>query len=236
MTDPLRTAAIIVAAGAGRRLLDGGVRKQYREIVGEPMLARSLRPFLDHPAISEVIAVIPSEDVESPPPWLRALPVTRVGGGGERTDSVRLGLGALDAGVATVLIHDGARPFVSRDLIDRVLDTARAYSTGGVIPGERLTDTIKEVGTDGVVVRTVPRERLWGVQTPQAFPAEALRRLHAEAAADGFVPTDDAMLFERSGLPVRVVDGDPDNIKVTTSTDLALAEVLAGRLRERARG
>ncbi len=200
------------------------------------MLSWSLRPFLDHPAITEVIAVIPAEDVESPPPWLRALSVTRVGGGAERTDSVRLGLEAVDGGVASVLIHDGARPFVSRDLIDRVLEAARVPASGGVVPGERLTDTIKEVGTDGTVVRTVPRERLWRVQTPQAFPVNMLRRLHAEAAAEAFAPTDDAMLFEWRGLPVRVVEGDPDNIKVTTSTDLAFAEILASRLRERARG
>lgn len=236
MTEASRAAAIIVAAGAGRRVLDGGIRKQYRRIAGEPMLSRAIRPFLDHPEIGDVIAVIPPEDVGSPPPWLKSLPVRRVAGGSERTDSVRLGLEVVDARFRVVLIHDGARPFVGRRLIDRVLEAARTYPAAGVIPGERLTDTIKEVGTDGLVARTVPRERLWRVQTPQAFPLTVLRGLHAEAVRDGFTPTDDAMLFERRGLPVHVVDGDPLNIKVTTTTDLALAEVLAGQFIDSVRG
>jgi 2-C-methyl-D-erythritol 4-phosphate cytidylyltransferase len=190
--------AIVGAAGAGRRLADGGPPKQFRRVGGVPILARALRPFLDHSEIESVIAVLPAEVVASPPDWLAALPVTLVAGGAERSDSVRGGLASLEPEVSTVLVHDGARPFVTRDLIDRVLAAARSYPDAAVIPGERLTDTVKEVGTDGVVMRTVPRDSLRRVQTPQAFPRDALDRYH-----------------------------DPMNLKVTTSADLLIAEALA---------
>jgi 2-C-methyl-D-erythritol 4-phosphate cytidylyltransferase len=220
-------AAIVVAAGSGRRLDDGGPPKQYRRIAGVPILARSLGPFLSHPRIGRVIVVLPADDVAAPPEWLAALPVECVAGGAERTDSVWRGLAVLGSGVTTVLVHDGARPFVTRELIDRVLIAAREFPDAAVVPGERVSDTVKEVGTDGVVVRTVPRDALRRVQTPQAFPVDTLRRFHREAAEAGFVPTDDAMLFERGGASVRVVDGDPRNLKITTSVDLLLAEALA---------
>lgn len=222
-----RVAVIVVAAGSGRRLADGGPPKQFRPIAGVPILARALRSFLDHPEIERVVVVLPSDVVASPPEWLASPPIARVAGGKERTDSVRAGLAAVEPGISTVLVHDGARPFVSRRLIDRVLAAARLHPDTAIVPGEPLTDTVKEVGTDGLVVRTVPRDGLWRVQTPQAFPREALRRYHEEAAAVGFNPTDDAMLFERHGASVRIVGGDPTNLKVTTSADLVIAEALA---------
>jgi len=220
---PRRAGVIVVAAGSGSRFSNAGPRKQYRELGGEPILARALRPFLAHPSVAQVIVVLPREDVEDPPAWLGEMPVVRVAGGEHRSDSVRNGLAAVDATLSIVLVHDGARPLVSRELIDRVLRNGSDSATIPVVP---VTDTVKEVGPDRVVVRTLPRERLRCVQTPQSFPADTLRAVHARALETGLNASDDAGLFEHFGYPVRVVDGDPANIKVTTPTDLAIATAL----------
>ncbi|HUE97365.1 MAG TPA: 2-C-methyl-D-erythritol 4-phosphate cytidylyltransferase [Longimicrobiaceae bacterium] len=220
-------AAIVVAAGSGRRFADAGPRKQYRELCGTPLLAWAIRPFLAHPEIGHTIVVVPPEDVENPPPWLRELPVERVAGGGERGDSVRNGLLHVPDAYGSVLIHDGARPLLGRDLLERLVDASRV---GAAIPGLPLADTVKEVDDGGWIRRTVDRSRYWRVQTPQAFPLGVLRACHERAAAEGLSTTDDAALFERFGYPVRVIEGAEENIKVTTAIDLELAEVLARRL------
>ncbi|MDR0788484.1 MAG: 2-C-methyl-D-erythritol 4-phosphate cytidylyltransferase [Gemmatimonadota bacterium] len=225
LSDNQRVAAVVVAAGSGRRL-GGGTPKQYRPLAGVPVLLRALRPFLDHPLIERVVVVLPPDDAASPPDWLAALPLSCVAGGAERTDSVRRGLAAVDPEFAIVLVHDGARPLVSPELIDRVIEAARQHPSAAIVPGERVTDTIKEVDADGRVVRSVPREELRRIQTPQAFPALILRRFHDRAREESFSPTDDAGLFERYGAPVRLVDGDPENLKVTTPVDLLIAEAL----------
>jgi len=150
-----------------------------------------------------------------------------VAAGGEvRQQSVALGLARLPRGPALVLVHDAARPFVSRELIDRVL--AVAARGAAAVPGLPLSDTVKETDTAGLVVRTVPRERLVAVQTPQAFPREMLETAHQRARSEPAAgATDDAALCERLGHPVRVVAGSARNIKVTTAEDFALAEALA---------
>lgn len=221
-------AAVIVAAGQGVRFGATGPRKQYRPVLGIPVLEWAIRPFLDHPGIDQVVIVLPSADVEDPPDWLAALPVTRVAGGERRSDSVRLGLDAVDPGHERVLIHDGARPFISAELIDRLLGAADGNEA--VIPGLRSTDTVKEVSADGIVVATVDRDRYWSVQTPQVFPLKTLRLLHARAAEKGVSTSDDAGLMESDGLGVRVIEGDPRNMKVTIPADIPLAEQLARQL------
>lgn len=182
----------------------------------------AITPFISHPAIDEVVVVLPADDLDTPPEWLRDLPVDLIGGGTERADSVFAGLGALSL-PERVLVHDGARPLVSRELIGRVL---AGDPSGGVVPGVRVTDTLKEVGSEGLVVATPPRERYWRAQTPQAFPLVTLLQLHDRARSEGFAMTDDAALFEHYGYDVRMVEGDDANIKVTTSVDLALADLL----------
>jgi 2-C-methyl-D-erythritol 4-phosphate cytidylyltransferase len=231
LADPRpRVRVVVVAAGAGRRFGDaGGARKQYRELGGRPLLAWALRPFVGHPAVVQTIVVLPADDVETPPDWLAPLPVLRVAGGAERSDSVRSGLDALGGGCDLVLVHDGARPLVSRTLLDRILASAAGCGCA-VVPGLPVTDTLKEVGPDGFISGTPDRSRFWRVQTPQAFPLDTLRDAHRRASLEGLTTTDDAALCERYGVPVRVVEGDPANIKVTTVVDLALAEVLAHRL------
>lgn len=229
-SSPDRAAVVIVAGGSGRRMggAGGGVRKQYLELEGEPVLLRAVRPFLKHPEICEVVVVLPPEDAAHPPAWLADLPVRLAAGGAERADSVWNGLQALPGTVATVLVHDGARPFVSAGVIDRVLDAARE---GPAIAAVRATDTVKEVDEAGRIVRTLDRARLWQAQTPQGFPLAVLRAAHAGARRDGVSATDDAMLCEHAGIAVRVVEGDYDNIKITRESDLPVAQALARRLR-----
>ena len=218
-----RAAAVVVAGGSGTRV-GGPVRKQYLEVAGVPVLLRAVRSFLDHPRIDRVIVVLPPEDVDQPPFWLSDLDLTIVPGGAERGDSVWNGLEALSDDVDLVLIHDGARPFVSAEVIDRVLD---ASADGGAIAAVPVTDTIKEVGADGVIAGTPERARLWQAQTPQGFPRAALVDAYRQARRDGVAATDDAALFERYAGLVRVVMGSHRNLKVTRRADLAVAEALA---------
>lgn len=229
MPSPRDVGVIIVAAGQGTRI-GGGTPKQYLEVGGVPMLVRSTRPFARHPLVAHIAVVLPRTDVASPPAWL--LPhlggmLTLAAGGAERSDSVAAGLAALPATCTVVLVHDAARPFVDTALIDRVIDGARAGHA--VVPALPVTDTIKEVSATDVaeVVRTVPRETLRRVQTPQGFPRDLLERAHAAARRDGAKGTDDAALVERMGGSVRIVPGDVRNVKITTTEDLELAEYLA---------
>ena len=220
--EAAHAAAVVVAAGAGLRL-GGAVRKQFLELAGEPVLLRALRPFLDHPAFREVVVVLPAEDAAAPPDWLRALPVRVVAGGAERGDSVRNGLMAVGADSEVVLIHDGARPLLTADVIDRVLAAA---VDGGAIAAVPVTDTIQEVDEGGVIVRTPDRARLWQAQTPQGFPRAAILAAYQRSAADGFAATDDAAVYQHAGGAVRVVMGSHRNLKITRPDDLALAEAL----------
>ncbi|HEX8362717.1 MAG TPA: 2-C-methyl-D-erythritol 4-phosphate cytidylyltransferase, partial [Longimicrobium sp.] len=204
--------------------MGGAVRKQYLEVRGVPVLLRALTPFIGHPRIGAVVVVLPPEDVEAPPAWLAGLPVTLVPGGAERGDSVWNGLRATPEDAPLVLVHDGARPFVTAEIIDRVLD---GCAEGGAIAAVQVTDTIKEVGPGGVVLGTPDRSGLWRAQTPQGFPRAALLRAYQRAREEGIAATDDAALFERYCGPVRVVAGSERNLKVTRPADLALAEALA---------
>jgi 2-C-methyl-D-erythritol 4-phosphate cytidylyltransferase len=217
----VRAAAVVVAGGSGRRF-GGPVRKQYLEIGGQPVLLRAVLPFLHHPRIASVVVVLPPDDVADPPRWLAGLPVTIVAGGAERGDSVLAGLRALAVDVHRVLVHDGARPFVSAGVIDRVLD-----AEGGAIAAVPVTDTIQQVDADGVITATPDRAALWQAQTPQGFPRAALLDAYYRARAEGVAATDDAAVFARYAGPVRVVMGSHRNLKVTRPEDLAVAQALA---------
>lgn len=225
-TEAPLAAAVVVAGGSGQRV-GGAVRKQYLEVAGEPILLRAVRPFLVHPGIGSVVVVLPPEDAANPPAWLVETGVRVVPGGEERGDSVRNGLLATPDDAPVVLVHDGARPFVSAEVIGRVLEAAREGAAIAAVP---VSDTIKEVGPDGTVRSTPDRSRLRGAQTPQGFPRALLLDVHARAGAEGFRATDDAALCERFGVPVRVVEGAAENFKVTRPVDLVLAEALARHL------
>ena len=223
---------VLVAAGQGTRI-GGDTPKQYRLLAGVPVLLRALRPFTTHPEVAQVALVLPPADAAAPPDFLRGLAgdgLTLVAGGAERRDSVRAGLAALRPDCAIVLVHDAARPFVDRAVVDAVIRHARAGD--GAVAAVPLSDTLKEAAADDAtrVARTIPRDRLWRAQTPQGFPRALLVRAFAAADA-GAAATDDAMLVEACGGTVRLVPDRVRNLKITTPEDLALAELLVGEER-----
>ncbi|HEY8257407.1 MAG TPA: 2-C-methyl-D-erythritol 4-phosphate cytidylyltransferase [Gemmatimonadales bacterium] len=227
---PRDVGVVVVAAGEGTRL-QGPVAKQYQPIAGVPMVLRAVRPFLSHPDVGRVVLVLPSPDAAAPPAFLEDLLGHRLvvaSGGATRSDSVAAGLRALDDSSAVVLIHDGARPFVERNVIDAVIAHARRGESA--IAAVPLTDTLKEsaIADQSRIERTVPRERLWRAQTPQGFPRPVIAAAYARAADEARPGTDDAELVERTGVVVRLVPDSSRNLKITTPEDLALAELLAG--------
>jgi 2-C-methyl-D-erythritol 4-phosphate cytidylyltransferase len=226
---PRDVGVIVVAAGRGTRF-GGEGPKQYRTVGGVPVVLRAVRPFVAHPEVARIALVLPPADAASPPSFLAELPgacLTLVAGGAERTDSVAAGLAALGEECRVVLIHDGARPFPDRSVIDAVIAHARRGE--GAVAAVPVGDTLKESAGDDAtrVARTVSRERLWRAQTPQGFPRALLERAYAMAREQGRTATDDAALVEACGGSVRLVPDSPRNLKITTQDDLALAELVA---------
>lgn len=213
--------------------MGGTVPKQYQEIRGVPMLLWSLRPFTSHPDVADVTVVVPSGETAAPA-WLDdliAAGLRIVPGGKERMDSVERGLRALPPECAIVLVHDAARPFVGRKVIDAVI--ARARQGDGAIAAVPLRDTLKASRIDGdssLIARTLPREEMWRAQTPQGFPRPLLERAYQSARRDNAVGTDEAALVERLGERIHLVPDSTWNFKVTTPEDLRLAELIAGDL------
>ena len=214
-----RVAAIIVAAGEGRRF---GAPKQFALLGGRSVLERSLAAFEANARVGEIVLVLP--DVALGPKYASPFAKVRsvVRGGARRQDSVRAGFDRLDRHhTDLVLVHDGARPLVSDALIRRVIREAAAH--GAAVPALPVEDTVKE-GADGRVLRTLDRSRLFRVQTPQGFAYGILDEALREAERTGFTGTDDASLVERTGRPVALAEGDRRNIKITTLEDLRWAE------------
>jgi 2-C-methyl-D-erythritol 4-phosphate cytidylyltransferase len=219
-------AAVIPAGGSGTRL-GGGLPKQFRSLHGEAILAITVRHFVRHPAVGTVVVAAPAVHLERTRRLLeplrrgrRAVAVHVVEGGAERQESVWRGLAAVPPSSAHVLVHDAVRPFVTRRLIDAVLRATR--EGGAALCALAVAETVKRV-RDGLVVETLDRRGLWAVQTPQGFRTDLLREAHDKARRDGITGTDDAMLVERLGHPVRVVQGSIDNVKITTLDDLRRA-------------
>lgn len=209
--------AIIAAGGRGTRF--GGDRlKQLVEVQGQAILERSVRAFLSHPEISEVIVALPAELMDPPPHYLDRAHLVR--GGDRRQDSVANAFRAASAASDVVVIHDAARPFVSASLISRTI--ASAATNGAALAAIAARDTVKRVGHD-TVLETLPRETIYLAQTPQAFRRHVL----ASALAIADDATDEAALAERAGHTVHIVNGDASNIKITTADDLRVAEALA---------
>jgi 2-C-methyl-D-erythritol 4-phosphate cytidylyltransferase len=227
----MKTVAIIPAGGTGRRM-GGDIPKQYLLLAGIPILAHTLGAFQCSPHIGEIILAVPEADIGE----VRRNVVERHGfsrvtlilaGGRERQDSVKNALAHLRDDHGLVLIHDGVRPFVTCEVIERAVAGAKQY--GAVTTGIPVRDTVKRVNGQGEVVETVPREGLWLTQTPQAFRREVILAAYQRAVADEFYGTDDASLVERMGIPVRMVYGDVENIKVTTPEDLEQGQRIACR-------
>lgn len=202
----------------------GGRKKQYLLLAGEPVLLRALRPFLRRDDVRAVAVALPPEDADDPPEWLQDADerVRVVAGGASRGESVRAALEALPEDVDIVVVHDGARPLLDDDTVERCLETAGKGI--GAVAGWPAVDTVKVVGPDLRIVRTPDRSTLWMAQTPQVFPRTMLVRAYASASENELAATDDASLVEVRGGEVRMVRGSPRNIKVTRNEDLYLAE------------
>ncbi|MEJ8546529.1 2-C-methyl-D-erythritol 4-phosphate cytidylyltransferase [Brevibacillus borstelensis] len=224
----METGVVIVAAGSGKRM--GAERnKLWLPLGGEPILTRTVRLFTSHPEIGEIVLVVSAQDHEEVLEWKRQeqLRLTVVLGGAERQDSVRNGLAALSSDCSYVLVHDAARPFVTREQISEMIRQVRRDRAS--IMAVPVKDTIKVVGADGVVQSTPARESLWAVQTPQAFLVSLLREAHEAALQADKTGTDDAMLVEWLGHAVTVVRGSYENIKITTPDDLWFGEEILRR-------
>lgn len=220
--------ALIPAAGMGKRM-GASMNKQYLQLGGIPIVARTLQVFQDSPLISGIVLVIPEDEI----PYCRREVVekhqlskvlTVVPGGSERQHSVLNGLQALQDHAAPddiILIHDGVRPFIDEPILQQSIDLA---ATGvGALVAVQTKDTIKVV-QNGAVISTPERSTLWQAQTPQSFRFEQILAAHHRALQEGFLGTDDCSLLERFNGTVKIVNGSYRNIKITTPEDLVLAE------------
>ncbi|GMX60160.1 2-C-methyl-D-erythritol 4-phosphate cytidylyltransferase [Paenibacillus elgii] len=230
MTDKL--GVVIVAAGRGSRMRTQE-SKQYLLLDGKPILVHTLELFDRLEAVSDVVLVTGADDVERCQGYIEAYGLRKVKrvipGGKERQDSVYQGLLALDGSTRWVMVHDGVRPFAAREHIAACLGKAR--ETEAAVLAVPVKDTIKIVDGEGLIQATPDRRSLWAIQTPQAFRFSLLREAHERAREEGFVGTDDAMLVERLGVRVAVVEADYYNIKITTPEDLPWAEWIIRHVR-----
>ena len=214
-----RVGVVIPAGGSGQRM--GGQAKALLLLAGKPILTHTIERFTD-PRIVSICVALPSALLESYQPYDERVRV--VAGGAERSESVRLGIEALPGDIDIVLIHDAARPLVSRDLIARVIDAVTAEC--GAIAALPASDTVHVVSSDDRIVSTPDRNTLWYAQTPQAFPRGLILAVHSAAARARVSSTDDAALVAQHGGCVRVIAGESSNIKITVPADLRLAEAL----------
>lgn len=215
------TGAIVLAAGQSQRF---GVDKLFAPLYGKPVLQWTVESFLAAPSIQSIVLVLSEANFAAGRSLAESLGVADrirlTHGGARRQDSVAAGLQLLD-NCTWIVVHDGARPLVTPEIIERGLIAAR--ETGAALAAVPVTDTIKEVDPQHAIVRTLDRSRLWAAQTPQVFRADLLRQAHAAATGD---VTDDAMFVEQLGHRVVVFPGRTTNLKVTTPDDLALASAL----------
>ncbi len=229
----MHVAVIIAAGGRGTRF--GGARpKQWLTLAGKTMLEHSVAAFEGHRDVSELVVVVP-EDALAFAPASGSKPVRVVVGGARRQDSVANGFAAVSAAADIVLVHDAARPLVSAEVISRTI--AAAAESGAAIAAVPVHDTVKQAADrEGVpfIARTLPRETLHLAQTPQGFRRDVLAAAIAQGGAADV--TDEAGWAERAGYPVRLVLGDPDNLKITTARDLARAEAVLGAARQASSG
>lgn len=219
----MKTQVILVAAGSGTRF-KSAVPKPFVRLKGQTLIARSLKIFEQNPSINGIIVVGSQDHLVRFEALRRTFKKVRavVPGGKTRADSVKCGLAALDEDTRIVLVHDAARPLIDTAMLGRILTALKGHKA--VIAAVPVKSTIKQAGRQGIVTRTLPRELLWDVQTPQGFHKNILVRAHAGTFKGE--ATDDAMLVEGCGGKVKVVMGSYANIKITTPEDLKIAKAL----------
>jgi len=224
----LKVTAIILAAGRGERMKTERVGKQYLPLGGKPILVHTLLAFEECPSIEEIILAVKKEEID----YCQLSIVKRFGlrkaGGERRQDSVYNALKKVNKDCCIILVHDSVRPFITREMIRRTIEATRVHKA--VVTAVPVTDTIKEGDGRGFVERTLDRDRLWSIQTPQGFESNLIKEAYSRACERNFSGTDDASLVEEMGHSVKVIEGSHENIKITTPEDLIIAEAI---LRER---
>ncbi len=229
----IKVIAIVPAAGLGKRF-GSSVKKPFAKVADTPLLIYTLKRLHEAKSITEIIPVLRQEDMKRGLELIESHNLNKIKqiapGGKERQDSVHSALRLIKVGSTRsredglILIHDGVRPLVSTELIERLLQEIKGVD--GVAPGLSVKETLKEINTKGFVLSTVKREKLWAIQTPQVFPFTVIKKAYDKAYTDGFYATDDAALVERIGGRVKIIRGDPLNIKVTTPEDMDMIEHL----------
>ena len=229
---PNQVIAIIPAAGVGARM-SSNKAKQFIDLCGKPILAVTLNHFQKCSLVDKIVVVVSKDDVdycnrEIVDRYKQSKVCKVVAGGKRRQDSVKKGLEAVDDLCKWVLIHDGVRPLVTNELIEKVIKAAKRFRS--VIAGLPVKETVKESDNQGMVLRSVHRSHLWLIQTPQIFQCEDLMRAHQKALRDGWEEaTDDAFMIEKMDIPVKIIKGEESNIKVTTPRDLDIARFLMSK-------
>lgn len=221
-----KVIAIVPAAGLGKRL-GPDTNKPFQRLLDIPLLIWPLMVFEAIETISEIIPVIKEVDMERVAGLFEEYKLSKIKriapGGKERQDSVYHGLKLIDDGADIVVIHDGGRPLVAKDIVLKAIDNIEGFD--GVIVAVPVKDTIKKAEND-IVKKTLKRDTLWAVQTPQVFRYNSIMKAYEKAMADKFYATDDSALIERLGGTVKIIMGSYDNIKVTTPEDIPVAEIL----------
>lgn len=221
------TTAIIVGAGRGERM-GANTDKAFLSLGPRPLVAYSMMAFEACPEIRQIVLVVRRDRIEAAKNMAQMFGISKlravVAGGAHRQDSVRKGLAELPPETRYVTIHDAARPLVTPNLISETVKCAHQHGSG--VAGRRMVDTVKLVEKAPIISRTVDRDQLWTVQTPQTFRLDLLRQAYARLAETGAVVTDDAAALEQIGVPVRLVEWAPVNLKVTIAEDLAVAAAL----------
>jgi len=223
----MKADAVIVSAGKGVRFMEGQ-KKQFYSLGGKPILTHTLDKFETSPLIRSILLVVSQEDMdyclkEVTEKYKFEKVSQIIPGGKRRQESVKNGIDALPKDTDIVAIHDGVRPFVTKTMIEDSVRSAVRY--GAVILAMPVKDTIKMSNPDGTVLKTLDRESLWQIQTPQTFQASVIKEAYRRATEDGFIGTDDASLVERLGVKVHILPGSYTNIKITTPEDLLLANL-----------
>jgi len=229
-----KTVALILAAGRGVRM-GGRGEKAFLLLWGKPLLAWTLSVFETSSRIQEIIVVVPPDRKEQcRKEILLPYHISKarvVSGGKERQDSLQNGFREIEEPCDLVVIHDGARPFLDQEVLDRALNEAEKY--GAAIVAVPVKDTIKIGDQKGMVQKTLDRSLLWSVQTPQVYKYQIIKQALEEASKEGFYGTDDSSLVERIGKPVKIVTGSYENIKVTTPEDLIFGEMILKKRMEK---
>ena len=231
---PLSCAAVVVAAGSAQRM---GFDKLTVMLEGQPVLVRAIQPFENSPLISEIVVVTRADRLEEIAEMVDRYGLSKVSGvvagGKTRTESSLAGVMAVKKDCGLIAIHDGARPFVSQGIIERCVH--RASIQYAAVPVLKSTDTLREVDADGALAGTCDRDHVVRIQTPQVFLADLLKGALTDAVQRNISFTDDATAVERMGLTIQTVEGDEENIKLTTPQDFVLARgILARRAEQKA--